>query len=153
MAPRLVPLKRFPCTYEDCSASFDSEKEMRSHKKHSPEHDYCSKCNEDFESLDDLNQHKAFRPDKHHLACRVCGDEFKSPAGLKLHIEIVCAREYFSRITSLTNSSATKSIRSCLALAVVSNSFGLPFLLSTSSLVIAPRSLQLNFKDTLSTST
>lgn len=79
----------FRCTFKDCDLSFDTERSMRRHKKFSEKHDYCGLCDQDFESYDDLAQHKIFRPDKHHLACRICGEEFKSKDGLKLHVETV----------------------------------------------------------------
>ncbi|KAF2182008.1 hypothetical protein K469DRAFT_587763 [Zopfia rhizophila CBS 207.26] len=81
-------IRRVKCTYKDCVTSFDTEKAMRRHKKDSEEHDYCHKCGEDFDSYEDLAQHKAFRPDNHGMACRVCGEEFKSVSGLKRHIEL-----------------------------------------------------------------
>lgn len=98
MAPQLEPIKRFKCTYKDCMASFDSEKAMRRHKRDDPDHDFCEKCNEDFDSYDDLAQHKAFRPDVHHKACRVCGQEFKSTSGLCRHIELVSELDRSGRI-------------------------------------------------------
>lgn len=61
---------------------------MKRHKKNSDEHDYCHKCDEDFQSVDDLSQHKAWRPDQHGKACRICGEEFKSTSGLRRHIEL-----------------------------------------------------------------
>jgi hypothetical protein len=61
---------------------------MKSHKKHSPEHDYCSKCDEDFETDADLMMHKAFRPDMHDIACRICGEEYKTPSGMKRHVNM-----------------------------------------------------------------
>ncbi|KAF1962063.1 hypothetical protein CC80DRAFT_461911 [Byssothecium circinans] len=82
------PPNRIKCTYKDCDMSFTSMRSMLSHKKNSEFHDYCEKCDEDFDSYDDLAQHKAFRPDKHHKACRVCGEEFKSTSGLRRHIEL-----------------------------------------------------------------
>jgi hypothetical protein len=85
----LEPIKKVKCTYKDCPASFDTEAQMRSHKKNSPEHDYCSKCREDFDSYEDLLYHKIRRPDAHNKACRVCGEEFKSDSGLRRHIEMV----------------------------------------------------------------
>ena len=89
--PTLEPIKAVQCDYKDCFASFNTEKEMKSHKKHSNEHDYCHKCDENFDSYEDLAQHKAFRPDNHGKACRVCGEEFKSTSGLRRHIELVSA--------------------------------------------------------------
>ncbi|KAF2686662.1 hypothetical protein K458DRAFT_429632 [Lentithecium fluviatile CBS 122367] len=88
MPASLEPIKKIKCTYEDCDLSFDTEKQMRSHKKYSSKHDYCAVCNMDFESCDDLAMHKVFRPDNHNLACRICGDEFKSKSGLNRHIEL-----------------------------------------------------------------
>jgi hypothetical protein len=87
--PTLEPIKAVQCDYEGCLASFDTEREMKSHKKYSNEHDYCHKCDENFDSYEDLARHKAFRPDNHGKACRVCGEEFKSTSGLRRHIELV----------------------------------------------------------------
>ena len=89
MAVGLEPIKKVKCTYKDCAASFDTESQMRAHKKNSPEHDYCSKCRLDFDSWPELLHHKIMRPDAHNKACRVCGEEFKSSSGLRLHIERV----------------------------------------------------------------
>jgi len=89
MPPKLDPVRAVPCTYKDCSMSFDSIAEMKRHKKYSKEHDYCKKCDEDFESWDEYNLHKAFRPDNHGMACRVCGDEFKTMSGMKRHVAMV----------------------------------------------------------------
>lgn len=87
--PKVVDPNRVRCTYADCDLHFASEKDMKRHKKHDDDHDYCHKCDEDFDSYDDLAQHKIFRPDMHNKACRVCGQEFKSESGLKRHIELV----------------------------------------------------------------
>ncbi|KAJ4305810.1 hypothetical protein N0V90_001342 [Kalmusia sp. IMI 367209] len=88
MPATLQPINKFACTYKGCPASFDTKEKMKSHKRRSDEHDYCHKCDEDFESYDDLARHKAFRPDKHGKACRVCGEEFKCTSGLRRHIEL-----------------------------------------------------------------
>lgn len=77
------------CTYESCKLVFDTEKAMRSHKKHSDEHDYCNRCDLDFDSFDDYVQHKIIRPEEHNRACRVCGEEYKSLSGLRRHIDLV----------------------------------------------------------------
>jgi hypothetical protein len=80
---------RIKCTYDDCDQSFATEKGMRRHKIDDDEHEYCPKCDEDFKSIDDYVEHKIFRPDMHNKACRICGEEFKSTAGLRGHIEYV----------------------------------------------------------------
>ncbi|CAN9119496.1 unnamed protein product [Alternaria alternata] len=67
--------------------SFDTEKIMKNHKKNFDDHEYCHKCDEDFETFEDYAMHKITRPEEHGQACRVCGDEFKSTSGLKRHIE------------------------------------------------------------------
>ncbi|KZM24205.1 Protein S-acyltransferase [Ascochyta rabiei] len=87
--PAIVEPDRVKCTYVDCNLLFANETDMKRHKKHSDGHDYCHKCDEDFESYEDLAQHKIFRPDTHNKACRVCGQEFKSESGLRRHIELV----------------------------------------------------------------
>jgi hypothetical protein len=89
MPATLEPIKTFACTFAGCAASFDTEKKLIGHKRDSDEHDYCSKCFLDFESYEDLARHKAFTPDKHGKACRICGEEFKSVSGLKRHTELV----------------------------------------------------------------
>ncbi|KAH7385909.1 hypothetical protein BKA66DRAFT_511252 [Pyrenochaeta sp. MPI-SDFR-AT-0127] len=88
MPAQLEPIRAFKCTYKDCAMSFETEKAMRNHKKHFDDHDYCHKCNEDFDSYEDYAMHKITRPEEHGKACRVCGDEFKSESGLRRHIEL-----------------------------------------------------------------
>ncbi|KAF3046966.1 hypothetical protein E8E12_009613 [Didymella heteroderae] len=87
--PAFTEPTRLKCTYKDCDLHFETEKAMRRHKKHDDDHDYCDKCDEDFDTYDDLAHHKILRPDMHNKACRVCGQEFKSESGLKRHIELV----------------------------------------------------------------
>lgn len=89
MPAYLDPVRRVKCTYKNCTASFATEKEMKRHKKNAREHDYCEKCDEDFDCYDDYTEHKAFRPDNHQKACRLCGEEFKSDSGLRRHIDLV----------------------------------------------------------------
>jgi hypothetical protein len=93
---------RIKCTYQNCDLHFDNERAMKSHKKHDDDHDYCHKCDEDFDSFDDLAHHKIFRPDTHNKACRVCGQEFKSDSGLRRHIELVSFCIHAAQRTPLT---------------------------------------------------
>jgi hypothetical protein len=109
--PAIVDPDRVKCTYADCDLHFESEKEMKRHKKHDDDHDYCHKCDEDFDSYDDLAQHKIYRPDMHNKACRVCGQEFKSESGLKRHIELVSEMVVQGIIALLMIDSLTKLIR------------------------------------------
>ncbi|KAF2029242.1 hypothetical protein EK21DRAFT_113137 [Setomelanomma holmii] len=88
MPATLEQLRRIKCTYKDCFESFDTEKAMKSHKKYSDEHDYCHRCDEDYEDHDSYAFHKITKPEIHGKACRVCGEEFKSESGLKRHIEL-----------------------------------------------------------------
>jgi hypothetical protein len=101
MPAELGPLGRIKCTYDDCYETFDSEKAMKGHKKYSDEHDYCHKCDEDFEDFDGYAFHKILRPKEHGKACRVCGDEFKSLSGMRRHMELVCFKLCFE-MQSLT---------------------------------------------------
>ncbi|KAL1979360.1 hypothetical protein VTN96DRAFT_6098 [Rasamsonia emersonii] len=73
---------RVPCTYEDCRFYFDSEKEMKRHK--ASQHDYCSRCDEDFENEECLLIHKI--KSTKHIVCPLCGGEFRSEGGRDLHI-------------------------------------------------------------------
>ncbi|KAI9368684.1 hypothetical protein BJX61DRAFT_546291 [Aspergillus egyptiacus] len=77
------PSSRIPCTYPDCGYSFASAKEMKKHKTIS-QHDYCTKCDEDFES-DELLLIHMIKSDK-HIVCPICGIEFRSEGGRDGHI-------------------------------------------------------------------
>ncbi|KAF2269879.1 hypothetical protein CC78DRAFT_574752 [Lojkania enalia] len=88
MPVQLEPIRPVKCTFSNCSASFNTEMEMKSHKKHAKDHDYCRKCDEDFDSFEDWCMHKAFRPDNHGNSCRICGEDIKSESGLRRHIKL-----------------------------------------------------------------
>ena len=88
MTSTLEQTRGFKCTYKDCDLTFDTEKIMKKHKKYSDEHEYCAKCDEDFDSYEDYAMHKVTRPYEHGKACGICGDEFKSKEGLQRHIEL-----------------------------------------------------------------
>lgn len=72
---------RVPCTYKECSGVFTSAGEMKRHKAN--EHDYCSRCDEDFQDDEYLLLHK-IKSDK-HIVCVVCGIDFRSEGGRDLH--------------------------------------------------------------------
>ncbi|GFN12674.1 putative C2H2 finger domain protein [Aspergillus tubingensis] len=72
---------RVPCTYKECSGVFESAGEMKRHKAN--EHDYCSRCDEDFQDDEYLLLHK-IKSDK-HIVCVVCGIDFRSEGGRDLH--------------------------------------------------------------------
>ncbi|KAL5119616.1 hypothetical protein ACEQ8H_002462 [Pleosporales sp. CAS-2024a] len=88
MPAQLEPVGRVRCTFEGCYQSFDTVKLMKRHKKYTDDHDYCHVCDKDFSDFASYTFHKITEPDKHGKACRVCGDEFKSEAGLKRHIDL-----------------------------------------------------------------
>ncbi|KAK3697855.1 hypothetical protein LTR37_017246 [Vermiconidia calcicola] len=87
------------CTYPDCSKYFETEQDMKYHKKSAPEHDYCKKCDVDCLDFDDLTQHKvsAMQPflegrmrhnkdvSPAHIVCEFCGMDFKSFGGRDKH--------------------------------------------------------------------
>ena len=96
-------LKRIRCTYSTCMKHFDTEKEMKRHKDHDPEHFYCKKCDVDCEDDIELKLHKvaAMAPwvegrmkgnkeeSPKHIVCEFCGRDFQSFGGRKLHREQV----------------------------------------------------------------
>ncbi|GES60038.1 C2H2 finger domain protein [Aspergillus terreus] len=79
-----APPTRVRCTYRDCNRFFPSGKEMKKHKKDDPEHEYCSRCDEDFDDDEHLLIHK-IKSDK-HVVCPICGLEFRSEGGRDGHI-------------------------------------------------------------------
>lgn len=48
---------RLKCTYQDCFRYFSSEKDMKTHKRKEPSHEYCHKCDVDCEDDSDLLIH------------------------------------------------------------------------------------------------
>lgn len=131
MPVQLEPLKRVKCTFDDCADSFASDEQMKWHKRREHEHEYCHKCDEDFEDYNDLVLHKIVRPNEHNKACRVCGDEFKSSGGLARHIELVCGLVLPTAACGLTIDRIIKSIRASLVQVVASPSIAPVCSLST----------------------
>jgi len=87
MLAALVPAKKYACTFKGCVAAFDNPKDLRKHKRSAEDHEYCSKCDEDFESWDDLVAHKASSDE--HISCKFCGEDFKTKSGRDRHIKQV----------------------------------------------------------------
>jgi ribosomal protein L24E len=78
---------------------FETEKDMKYHKKYDPSHNYCKRCGVDCLDWEDLTQHKVekmqpwldgkMRDNKDespaHIVCEFCGEDFKSFGGRKKH--------------------------------------------------------------------
>ena len=79
---------RVKCTYADCMKTFPTEKDMRRHKINAPEHEYCNRCNTDCEDFKHLLRHKAIS--RRHIACAICGEDFRSAGGREIHVQQVC---------------------------------------------------------------
>ncbi|ODM19497.1 hypothetical protein SI65_04481 [Aspergillus cristatus] len=79
------PKKKIPCTYDDCKFLFASVEEMRKHKEMEPLHDYCAKCDIDFEDEERHLIHKLQAENK-HIVCPICGIDFRSEGGRDAHI-------------------------------------------------------------------
>lgn len=81
------------CTYSDCPEVFASVREMKAHKIRDPEHDYCRRCDLDFEDEERLLLHKlkmnTIEQRDDHIACPICGIDFKSDGGRAFHIRQV----------------------------------------------------------------
>ncbi|KAL1961114.1 hypothetical protein VTO42DRAFT_3059 [Malbranchea cinnamomea] len=76
---------RVKCTFEDCNLTFPTVKAMQKHKMLAVEHEYCSRCDEDFPDENHYIYHKL--QSSRHIACHVCGEEFKSEGGKDAHIK------------------------------------------------------------------
>lgn len=79
--------RNVPCTFDDCPRRFSSVEEMKKHKDNEPEHEYCRRCDLDFEDEVRFLIHKI--RDGKHIACPVCGIEFRSEGGRDGHIRQV----------------------------------------------------------------
>lgn len=93
------PIRAVPCTITGCYHSFNTEKEMKRHKRDEPTHFYCKKCDVDCEDWMALVEHKVQkmaefierRPEHRppgnikHITCEFCGDDFESLGGRVLH--------------------------------------------------------------------
>ena len=99
------------CTHPEClnasPATYTgpfTPKEYRRHLKHVAHHEYCSRCDIDFDNLhgtEFASQHRLIHvlhnPDKHPFCCPVCGDDFKCEGGRTGHVRN-CHRGFFERV-------------------------------------------------------
>ncbi|KAI1991961.1 hypothetical protein LOZ51_004551 [Ophidiomyces ophidiicola] len=76
--------RQLRCTFAGCNYICSSERELMKHKKYSPQHEYCHKCDQDFEDEESFMIHKI--QSTKHIACPICGDDFKSEGGRGLHL-------------------------------------------------------------------
>ena len=79
--------RKVPCTFDDCPGLFTSVEKMKRHKESEPEHEYCSRCDEDFEDEERLLIHKLLT--EKHIVCPICGIDFRSEGGRDGHIRQV----------------------------------------------------------------
>ncbi|KAL3478690.1 hypothetical protein BJX99DRAFT_256340 [Aspergillus californicus] len=78
------PPFRIPCSYRSCKFEFKTINEMKRHKNTYPDHEYCPKCDEDYDTEEQLLIHM-IKSDK-HIVCPICGNEFRSEGGRDGHI-------------------------------------------------------------------
>ena len=83
----MAEVTSYPCTFESCHAKFSSIEAMKEHKRHSPQHEYCSLCNEDFVNWVALLRHKI--DSDRHITCPVCSMDFATENAQQYHIEQV----------------------------------------------------------------
>lgn len=60
---------------------------MKKHKKSDPEHEYCVRCDENFEYEERHLMHKIAT--EKHIVCPICGLDFRSEGGRDGHIRQV----------------------------------------------------------------
>lgn len=79
------------CTFPDCPCRFNTIGEMKKHKSCAPEHEYCARCDEDFENEERHLIHK-IKSNK-HIVCPICSVDFRSEGGRDGHIrQVICPR-------------------------------------------------------------
>lgn len=82
--------KAYPCPWETCALGFETLKLLKKHKL--DRHDYCKKCDLDFNDFQHHLDHKIGSPN--HITCPVCGEDFKSSGGRDAHIRAVSLLPY-----------------------------------------------------------
>ena len=78
--------KKFPCNHEYCMASYRTAIDLQDHKEEF--HEFCKKCDLDFENGDLYHLHK-LEAWKKHITCPLCSEDFKSSGGRDRHIKQV----------------------------------------------------------------
>lgn len=82
----MASLGDLQCPYEGCYQRFKTERDLRKHKMRENDHEYCAKCNLDFDDWQGLVDHKASSPSSKHITCGKCGMDFGSLSGRERHI-------------------------------------------------------------------
>ncbi|KAI9801603.1 MAG: hypothetical protein M1825_003282 [Sarcosagium campestre] len=83
MAPSDNPYR---CSFPNCVASFETAAQLKRHKVSDPNHEYCQICDVDFKDEKAFLVHKLEETEK-HIACPICGDNFRSEGGRDFHFE------------------------------------------------------------------
>jgi len=97
---RFQEKNKFKCPYQDCFFVTDTAKKLRKHKRVTEEHDYCSKCDLDFEDWDSLTAHKVAT--NCHVTCKHCGQDFVTTGARNNHIKAVSATFPYLLVIELT---------------------------------------------------
>lgn len=94
---------KYPCTSAGCYLKFPSAKELRRHKIHAADHEYCHHCDLDFEDFEAHLEHQiewdeAYPEDTNHIVCRICSIEFKGRDARDQHIkQVILSVRHFAR--------------------------------------------------------
>ena len=108
----------FTCTHPNCSASFYTKQELRSHVVAHETRDFaCTECSATFKSRNNLLKHGRIHDEARRYPCPFddCGKKFSHKSNLKRHIRIhkgtkdfkceVCSKSFMTR-SNLTQHSA-----------------------------------------------
>lgn len=145
---------KIKCTFPECFGYFSSEKEMRKHKRHNREHDYCAVCDKDYLEWDEYSAHNAMYSGRdsnkksvkdylkagepvpsgnklHMYGCAKCGELFKTESGRQRHTDGVSIYLALNSITVTVSNKLprpTKSIKISNVQDVQNTSLALPVL-------------------------
>lgn len=76
---------KYPCTFKGCGCRFATRWALNQHKD--SEHDYCVKCDLDFEDEEALYVHRMSTA--MHIICPICDKDFASEPGRDRHAKQV----------------------------------------------------------------